>query len=90
MVDFLSGFAVYFIIWWLTLFMVLPIGLRTQDDEQSVVPGTVSSAPARFRGLRVVLITTIASAVMYGGWLLVTGIFGFSLDELPQFIPQFG
>ena len=46
---FLQGFAVYFIVWWLTLFAVLPIGLRTQAEDNEVVLGTVPSAPARFR-----------------------------------------
>lgn len=45
----LQGFAVYFIIWWMTLFAVLPIGLRTQADDNDVVLGTVPSAPTRFR-----------------------------------------
>ncbi|HLP68793.1 MAG TPA: DUF1467 family protein, partial [Rhizobium sp.] len=48
--TFVSAFAVYFIIWWITLFAVLPIGMRTQDEEKDVVPGSVGSAPARFRG----------------------------------------
>lgn len=89
MLDFLSGFAVYFIIWWLTLFAVLPIGLRTQDDENSVVPGTVGSAPARFRGLRVVIMTTVASGVIYGIYMLLTGYLGLSLDDLPNMVPDF-
>ncbi|MGG2477915.1 DUF1467 family protein, partial [Rhizobium sp. BR5] len=43
----LSVFAVYFIVWWTVLFIVLPIGLRTQDDEGDVALGTVASAPSR-------------------------------------------
>ncbi len=37
--------AVFFIIWWIVLFAMLPLGLRTQDDEDDVTLGTVSSAP---------------------------------------------
>ncbi len=48
--EYVSAFAVYFIIWWITLFAVLPIGMRTQAEENVVVPGSVESAPARFRG----------------------------------------
>lgn len=87
---FLSGFAVYFIIWWLTLFIVLPIGLRTQDDEGVVVPGTVESAPARFRGARVLLLTTLVSAVVYGAWHVATIYFGMSISALPRIVPDFG
>ena len=87
---FLEHFAIYFIIWWITLFAVLPIGLKTQADEKEVVLGTVESAPARFRGLRVVLLTTAVSAVIYGGWLVGTVWFGLSLEMLPRVLPDFG
>lgn len=86
---FLSGFAVYFVIWWLTLFVVLPFGFRTQGEEQSVVPGTVESAPTRFRGLRVVLLTSAISAAVYGSWLILNNVFGIGFDDLPQIMPQF-
>lgn len=33
-----SYFAVYFIVWWMTLFAVLPFGLRTQAEAEEVVP----------------------------------------------------
>ncbi|HSX76175.1 MAG TPA: DUF1467 family protein, partial [Shinella sp.] len=66
--QFFSYFAVYFIVWWMTLFAVLPFGLKTQAEAQDVVPGTVESAPARFRGRRVVLLTTLVSAIFYGCW----------------------
>ncbi len=83
----LSGLAVYFVIWWLTLFAVLPIGLRTQDEEQNVVPGTVASAPARFRALRIFLTTTIVSAVIYGVWYIAETYFGWSFKDLPVLVP---
>ncbi|MGF9692606.1 DUF1467 family protein [Rhizobium sp. 0TCS1.26] len=88
--QFLSGFAVYFVIWWITLFAILPIGLRTQDDEDEVLLGTVASAPARFRGLRVVLLTTLASAVIFGVWHAASSWYGFSLSNLPRIVPDFG
>lgn len=87
--QFVSAFAVYFIIWWITLFAVLPIGLKTQADENEVVPGSVESAPARFRGGRVVLLTTLVSAVIYGLWIFVSGYLGVTLDDLPQILPNF-
>jgi predicted secreted protein len=57
--------AVYFIIWWIVLFAVLPFGVHTQGEAGSVVPGTPESAPAEFRLLRVVLWTTIVSVVVF-------------------------
>jgi predicted secreted protein len=56
--------AIYFIVWWIVLFAVLPIGVVTQAEVGEVVPGTPESAPAQFRLLRVVIITTVAATVI--------------------------
>jgi predicted secreted protein len=84
-----SIFAIYFIIWWLTLFIVLPIGLRTQAEENEVVPGSVESAPARFRALRVFLLTSVLAAVIHLAWYVLSVRFGYGLDAIPQFAPKF-
>lgn len=84
-----SIFAVYFIVWWLTLFAVLPFGLKTQAEANDVVPGSVESAPARFRGGRIVLITTLVSAVIYAAWYVLSVRLGYGLDSLPQFYPNY-
>jgi predicted secreted protein len=83
----LSGFAVYFVIWWLTLFAVLPIGLRTQDEDQHVIPGTVASAPARFKALRIFLTTTIVSGLIYGAWYVAETYFDIGFKDLPILMP---
>ncbi|AFL51880.1 putative secreted protein [Sinorhizobium fredii] len=81
-----STFAVYFIIWWLTLFTVLPFGVKTQAEENDVVPGSVESAPARFRGLRVVLVTTVIAALIHLGWYVLSVKLGYDLDAIFGFI----
>ncbi len=64
--------AIYAIIWWTVLFAVLPIGVRTQAEDGAVVPGTPESAPSAPRLLRVVLITTVVSALVFAGlWAAV-------------------
>ncbi len=64
------GFAVYFIIWWLTLFLILPFGFRSQQEEGQRVLGTVASAPAHHRAWRTFLLTTIVAAAIFaaGSW----------------------
>lgn len=57
--------AVYFVVWWTTLFAVLPIGVRTQQETGKVVPGTPESAPAHFRVLRVLAINTAVATVVF-------------------------
>lgn len=64
--------AIYFIIWWTVLFAVLPIGVRTQGEDGSIVPGTPESAPTAPRLLRVVVLTTLISALVFAAlWALV-------------------
>lgn len=57
--------AIYVIIWWTVLFAVLPMGVRTQGEDNAVVPGTPESAPTAPRLLRVVVLTTLISAAVY-------------------------
>lgn len=59
-----AAIVLFAVIWFLTLFVVLPIGLRTQGEAGDVVPGTPSSAPAE-PGLRrkFVLVTVITLAI---------------------------
>ncbi|TCL70429.1 DUF1467 family protein [Rhizobium sp. BK251] len=86
---FLQGFAVYFIIWWITLFAMLPVGLRTQAEDNDVVLGTVESAPTRFRARLVFFLTTLVSGLVYGGWYICSTYFGLGFDALPQIGPRF-
>jgi predicted secreted protein len=50
----------------------------------------VESAPARFRGGRVVLLTTLASALIYGAWFVLSSYYGISMNSLPRIVPDFG
>ena len=38
--------AIFFLIWWVVLFAVLPWGVRRQDEAGDVAPGTDPGAPA--------------------------------------------
>lgn len=65
--------ALYFVIWWTTLFAVLPIGMRTQGEAGEVVPGTPESAPAKPRMARILVINTIVAAVVFAiVWVSIT------------------
>jgi predicted secreted protein len=79
------GLAVYFVIWWLALFAVLPFGVRTQDEAGEVVPGTPGSAPAAPRLMRVVLITTLVAAVAFALFYFVYTRKLIRLDDIPIF-----
>lgn len=58
--------AIYFIIWWVVLFAVLPWGVKSQDESGEVAPGTEPGAPAVHRIGRKLLYTTITASVVFG------------------------
>ena len=41
-----GGIALFFVIWWILLFAVLPFGVRTRIDDGEVVAGADPGAPA--------------------------------------------
>lgn len=88
-IGWLFGSAIFGIIWFLTLFMVLPIGVRTQDEDGEVAPGSVASAPAVPHIWRRLGATTILAALLYSGvyWLLTSqSAVGFWYFITPDFV----
>ena len=63
--DWVMAAAIYVFIWWIVLFAVLPFGVRTQDEEGSVVPGTPGSAPAKPRLVRIFFINTLVATIVF-------------------------
>ena len=66
-----AAIVLYAVIWFMTMFVTLPVRLRTQGDEGSVVPGTHAGAPANFRIKRTMLIVTGIATVL---WLIIAGV----------------
>jgi predicted secreted protein len=84
-----SALAIYFIIWWVVLFAVLPIGVRSQLENDNVTLGTEHGAPARPALARKAAITTAVSLVVFGLFYLVTVVWGFGVDDIPAIVPSF-
>ncbi len=61
-----TAVAIYFLIWWLTLFAVLPWGVRNQEESGEVTPGTDPGAPAIHRVWIKLLWTTVVATVIFG------------------------
>ena len=64
-----TAIAIFFLIWWVTLFTVLPFGIRSQHeaapDEEPIAPGTDPGAPVQFSLGRKLLWTTLVASVIY-------------------------
>jgi predicted secreted protein len=86
---FFSAFAVYFIIWWVTLFAILPFGVKTQDEDGDVTLGTTESAPAAAKLWRKALLTTFVSGVIFAIYYVGTSVMGLSVDSIPRIVPEF-
>lgn len=83
-----SGIAIYFVIWWIALFAILPIGMRTQEEDGNVILGTVASAPSKPRIWRAFIRTTILATLIFAGYYYLTQIVEFGLDDIPHFYPE--
>jgi len=87
--SWVSFAALFFVTWWVVLFAVLPFSMRTQDEDQDVTLGTVSSAPRGPHMLRAVVRTTIVTAVIIGAFYGVTKGLGLGIDDIPHIVPDF-
>ena len=78
--KFQSILAIYVLFWTLSLFLVLPFGVRTPEEEGvDCPPGHAPSAPHSFSFGRAALRATIVSALAFGlfyanysfGWVTI-------------------
>jgi predicted secreted protein len=74
--------AIYFIIWWLVFFTVLPFGIRSQHEHGEIVPGTDPGAPS-VHGLKTKAIwTTAVASVVFGLFYWASVTKAVALDDL--------
>jgi predicted secreted protein len=58
--------AIYFLIWWLTLFAVLPWGVRSQTESGEFAPGTDPGAPTLAKLMVKFVWTTLIASSIFG------------------------
>jgi len=81
-----TAFAIYFIIWWVVLFAVLPWGVRSQQETGEVVPGSDPGAPSLPRLMMKLVWTTIVSLVVFAICAVVYSYRLVSLDDLAAWL----
>jgi len=82
-----TGIAIYFIIWWTTLFMTLPFRARSQAQSGHVVEGTDPGAPAIANMGPRMLWNTVVATGFFLVYYVTVYVFGFGIDSIPEIIP---
>jgi predicted secreted protein len=81
--------AVYFIIWWIVLFAILPFGVRRSEEVgETPAPGTEEGAPHRPQLFPKVIATTVVSAIIFAGVYAIMAHHLIALDDIP-FFPRY-
>jgi len=75
--------AIYFIIWWVVLFAVLPWGVRSQHESGDIAPGTEPGAPSVHLVWKKLLWTTIIAGIVYAACY---GLYRFNLVPIDWLI----
>jgi predicted secreted protein len=78
-----TAIAIYFLIWWIVLFAVLPWGIRSQQESGEVAHGTDPGAPAIPRLMAKLGWTTVAATAIFGAFYLVYVNKWVTLDTWP-------
>ena len=76
--------AIYFVIWWVTLFVTLPFGIRSQHEDGIGAPGTDPGAPIVSRMGPRLLWTTGLSAVIFVAGLLAYNAGYLNIERLSK------
>jgi predicted secreted protein len=58
-----SGLMIFFVVWWIVLFMVLPFGVRPEETPQK---GFEPGAPKNPHLRKKFIVTTVLAALIWG------------------------
>ena len=80
-----AGIILYFIYWFLTLFVVMPIGQKSQQDVGQIVPGTPAGAPLGTPWKRKLIVVTAITTIL---WAITASLIlggGFTRADVQNF-----
>ena len=79
-----TWFAIYFVLWWVTLFVTLPFGVRSQHEDGESVPGTDPGAPIATQMGRKLIWTTAISAIIFASAMLAFNAGYLNIERLSK------
>ncbi|MEM7524888.1 MAG: DUF1467 family protein [Pseudomonadota bacterium] len=82
-----SGIVLFAVIWFMTLFMVLPLFVRSQEEAGEVEPGTSAGAPDQPMMKKKLIWTTIATVIL---WAIAFPVIESEVITLSQIKTLFG
>jgi len=79
-----SAIALYLVIWFMTLLVILPMRLTTQTETGERVPGTPGSAPSDINMKRKFKLVTIWACVVWGVLAVIIIFDVITLDDISR------
>ena len=81
-----TALAIYFVIWWIVLFAVLPWGVHSQHESGEMTPGTDPGAPVLTNLKGKLVWTTVVATVVFAAWFVVYFYRLVTLDQLAAWL----
>lgn len=63
-----TSIAVFFVIWWVVLFAILPFGIRSQWEDGEPQTGTEPGAPVKSNIPKKFIVTTVVAILVFIGF----------------------
>lgn len=79
--SWVSLLAVYFVLWWLVLFAVLPFGVKSFEEMEDVTLGTDRGAPHQPKLAVKMLVTSVIAGILLAIVYVTFGILGLTLVD---------
>jgi len=80
-----SGIVLYLVVWFMSLFVILPLRLTSQAEDGEIVPGTPGSAPVDPQLKRKAVLVTITATLIFVpiAGIIISGVI--SIDDIDVF-----
>jgi predicted secreted protein len=77
-----GGLVIYLVIWWAVFFTMLPIGVKSQAEAGTVIPGTDPGAPIAPNLWRKALWTSLIAAAIWAILFVAVALRWISFERL--------